>query len=341
MPRFEQSAKRLEKYIVEQLADNPNKIFDAHNLIPRYTCDAITSALYCIKADSFESETPEMLYFARMYIRGIIDGLVSIFPRQMLSEKVIEYFTNTTREAVKLRIEQNRRNETEVDDILAQVVSLLETRNYTEDELIAHCLTLFLDSFETSSIALIYALYRLGKNQNVQSKLRDELNEIDDENLTIDKINDLVYLDQVFYETLRLHPPLPFTTRICSEDWLIDGMKIEKGSSIWFPIHSIHRDERYYHEPEEFLPERFDQENGGVKAFRDRCELIPFGDGLRICSGRMLANAEVKTAIIKIVKKFKIIVDESTVEPMFVNSNEFMSHTEQKVFLRFKTINNV
>lgn len=338
MPRIEQSANNLEKYIVEQLAKNSSKIFNAHDLIPRYTCDAITSALYCADAESFESETPEMLYFARTYIRGIIDSLVSIFPRQMLSKKVVEYFTNTTREAVKLRIEQNRRNTSKIDDILAQVVSLLETRNYTEDELIAHCLTLYLDSYETSSVALIYALYRLGRNQNVQAKLRDELNEIDDDNLTFDKVNDLVYLDQVFYETLRLHPPLPYTTRICSEDWQIDGMKIEKGSSIWLPIHSIHRDAEYFHDPEDFFPERFDPENGGVKAFRDRCELIPFGDGLRICSGRMLAHAEVKTAIIKIVTKFNVFVDESTVEPLVVSPNEFMSHTEQKVFLRFERI---
>lgn len=275
-----------------------------------------------------------MLYFARTYIRGIMDSLVAVLPKQMLSEKVVEFFTNTTRDAVKQRLEENNR---EIDDILSQVISMLATRDYSEEEVVAHCLTIFLDSFETSSIAILFAFYRLGKNQDIQMKLREELQDVDDdENLTIEKINELVYLDQVFHETLRLHPPLPFTTRTCPEDWEIDGMKIEKGASVWLPIHSFHHDPEYFHDPEKFIPERFDAEFGGVKAFRDRCELIPFGDGLRMCSGRVLATVEVKIAIIKIVKKFRIFVDESTIEPLHVSPREFMSHSEQKIYLRFE-----
>ena len=39
----------------------------------------------------------------------------------------------------------------------------------------------------------------------------------------------------------------------------------------------------YYTNPNEFIPERFDPENGGIKAFKDRGVLAPFGDGPRIC----------------------------------------------------------
>jgi cytochrome P450 len=34
----------------------------------------------------------------------------------------------------------------------------------------------------------------------------------------------------------------------------------------------------YYPKPDEFIPERFDAEHGGVKAFKDRGVLIPFGN---------------------------------------------------------------
>jgi cytochrome P450 len=49
----------------------------------------------------------------------------------------------------------------------------------------------------------------------------------------------------------------------------------------------------FYPEPETFIPERFDPENGGVKAFKARCVLIPFGDGPRICSGMRFAYMQV------------------------------------------------
>lgn len=332
LPRVIQSARNLEKYLIKQLAENPRKIFDARAITHRYTCDAISACLYGIDSRAFDDENCEMLKFGTQYIRGIMDSLVSFFPRRMLNDEVVEFFTNTTREAIRLRTEMNNNS---IDDMLTQTITLQHTKNYSEEELVAHCLTLFLDSFETAGITLMNCLYHLGKNENIQSKLRVE---IIDANLTFETINELPYLDQVFYETLRLHPALPYTTRVCMEDWEIDGMKILKDTPIWIPIHSIHRDPDYYYQPEDFIPERFDDENGGVKSFKDRCELIPFGDGLRICSGMKFAHIVVKTALIEVVKNFKVHVDESTREPLHVSVNEFMHIAEQEIFLRFEKI---
>lgn len=50
-------------------------------------------------------------------------------------------------------------------------------------------------------------------------------------------------------------------------------------------LHSIHHDAEYYPQPEEFLPERFSQANGGTKKFKDMGIYMPFGDGPRICLG--------------------------------------------------------
>lgn len=333
LPRVIKSAQNLEKYLSKQLTKNPMKIFNARDFTHLYTCDAISACLYGIESKAFDDENCKMMKFGTEYIRGIMDSLVSFRSKQMLSKNVVEFFTNTTREAIRMRLESNNN---EIDDMLTQTITLQQTKNYNEEEIVAHCLTLFLDSFETSGITLMNCLYRLGKNENIQSKLRLELV---DANLTFETINELPYLDQVFYETLRLHPPLPYTTRVCSEDWKIDEMKIAKDSLIWIPIHSIHRDAEYYIDsPEEFIPERFDDVHGEVKAFKDRCELIPFGDGLRMCSGMRFAQVEVKTALIMIVKNFKIIVDESTREPLNVSVNEFMHIAEQQIYLRFEKI---
>lgn len=45
-------------------------------------------------------------------------------------------------------------------------------------------------------------------------------------------------------------------------------------------------DERFYDEPGKFKPERFSEENGGVKKYKDMGVYFPFGDGPRICLGK-------------------------------------------------------
>jgi len=87
-----------------------------------------------------------------------------------------------------------------------------------------------------------------------------------------------------------LHPPGSTTNRKCTESYVLpeqSGVKptIDAGTTVIFPLYSIQRDPEYYFSPEEFIPERFDPEFGGVKAFRDKGVLFPFGDGPRICIG--------------------------------------------------------
>ncbi|KAG5633069.1 hypothetical protein DXG03_008591, partial [Asterophora parasitica] len=59
-----------------------------------------------------------------------------------------------------------------------------------------------------------WALIELSRNPEVQSKLREELSQFTTEDPTYEQLtNGLPYLDAVVTETLRLHPPVPETTR--------------------------------------------------------------------------------------------------------------------------------
>lgn len=51
--------------------------------------------------------------------------------------------------------------------------------------------------------------------------------------------------------------------RVCVKDYKIPGTDkiIEKDTQIWIPIWALHRDEKYYDEPEKFNPERFKDKN--------------------------------------------------------------------------------
>lgn len=101
--------------------------------------------------------------------------------------------------------------------------------------------------------------------------------------LSFEAINEIPYLDQVFYEALRLHPAAVTTTRRCEEavELEFDGKKVqvEKGMNVYVPILSLHLDSDYFVEPNKFHPERFD--DGNLKTYLDRCVLMPFGAGPR------------------------------------------------------------
>lgn len=61
-----------------------------------------------------------------------------------------------------------------------------------------------------------------------------------------------------------------------------ESLIIEKGQKIVLPMYSVHRDPKYYLEPDIFNPERFTTDE---KYKRPSGTFIPFGDGPRVCIG--------------------------------------------------------
>jgi cytochrome P450 len=65
----------------------------------------------------------------------------------------------------------------------------------------------------------------------------------------------------IINETLRLHPPVGFLSRVCVKDFSVEGFEIKKGLQVQIPVSGIHSDPKYYPEPEKFNPDRFTKEN--------------------------------------------------------------------------------
>jgi cytochrome P450 family 6 len=69
------------------------------------------------------------------------------------------------------------------------------------------------------------------------------------------------YLDQVLNETFREYPPAPLIVKKCAKDYNLPDatFSVEKDTAVAIPILGIHYDQKYYPNPEEFDPERFNQ----------------------------------------------------------------------------------
>lgn len=194
-------------------------------------------------------------------------------------------------------------------------------RQWNDDEIVAQCLLFFVAGFETSSSVLMFAAYELAKRPETQAKLFAEVSEIDrklnGKKLPYEELQKMKYLDQVVTETLRLWPPAPMTDRVCVRDYEYnDGEKkfrLDKGTYLWIPIYSIHRDPKYYPQPELFEPDRFSDENkGGLVAGA----YMPFGVGPRNCIGSRFALMEVKAVIYYLALNFQFVPNEKTEFPL-------------------------
>jgi len=123
-----------------------------------------------------------------------------------------------------------------------------------------------------------------------------------------------------YLETLRYYPPAVMTDRGCVKDYKVPGTElvIKKGDGIFIPILGLHHDEKYWPEPEKFIPERFSPENKGKI---NQYTFLPFGQGPRNCIGMRFALTEVKVALANLVRHFNIEPSQKTVIPMkFANT---------------------
>ncbi|KAJ7961691.1 Cytochrome P450 family protein [Quillaja saponaria] len=96
----------------------------------------------------------------------------------------------------------------------------------------------------------------------------------------------LVYIPAIIKETLRLHSPAPLLLpHEFTEDCIIAGFHISKGTRLMTNLWKIHTDRSIWTDLLEFKPERFLTTHKYVELRGNHYEFIPFGSGRRICPG--------------------------------------------------------
>ncbi|KAK2419768.1 cytochrome P450 82A3 [Trifolium repens] len=152
----------------------------------------------------------------------------------------------------------------------------------------ATILTLFAGGTDTSSVILIWALCLLLKNPLVMEKAKEELNiQVGKERCVNElDISNLVYLQAIIKETLRLYPPGPLSgPHEFSENCTLGGFQVKKGTRLITNLWKIHTDPSVWSDPLEFKPERFLTTHKDVDFRGNHFELLPFGSGRRMCPG--------------------------------------------------------
>jgi cytochrome P450 len=190
-------------------------------------------------------------------------------------------------------MEEVRRRKAEPDGGALGVVSMLVGAEYedgsplSDQDLRDELVTLLSDGPTSSTLA--WTFERLLRNPDKLELLRDDVLH-----------GDGTYLDAVVKETLRLRPPVPVVVRTLLEPMRLGGYDLPAGTTVAPCIHLIHRDARWYEQPERFLPERFVGKQPGTYTW------IPFGGGRRRCLGASFAILEMKTVLREVVSRFDV-----------------------------------
>lgn len=220
--------------------------------------------------------------------------------------------TQNSRIILKRLVEERKQSNSEHHDLLDMLLSAKyeDGSSMDENQLVDEILILFAAGHETTSNALTFTCELLARNPEAQSKIASEIKKIKSESADcMHWIKNASYTKMVIEESMRLFPPAYFMDRVNIEEDTYNGIILPKGSNLLFSIYEIHRHSDFWKQPNEFIPERFLDEN--IKFSKN---YFPFGAGPRMCIGNNFAMYEMILAIIALVEQFEIIEKKSPIQ---------------------------
>ena len=205
-------------------------------------------------------------------------------------------------------IHERRRSGVDRGDLLSMLLLAQDEEgdggSMTDVQLRDEAMTLFLAGHETTANALSWTFYLLAQHDDVFRELQRHVDEVLGDRLpTAADYPRLQYVEQVFAESMRLFPPAWAVSRLAIADVELGGWSIPRGAVVAVSQAVLHRDPRFWSDPERFDPSRFTPE---AKASRPKYAYFPFGAGPRMCIGEGFAWMEGVLILATLVQRWKV-----------------------------------
>jgi cytochrome P450 len=208
-------------------------------------------------------------------------------------------------------INERRQSGEDTGDLLSMLLAARDEDDggsMTDVQVRDEALTLFLAGHETTSNALTFTWYLLSQNPDKAAKFHEEIDRVIADRLpTIDDLPNLKYTEAVFAESMRLFPPAWAIGRLTIEEHEFGGFPVPKGALVLVSPYVAGRDPRYWQEPGEFIPERWESQS--VKEAGQKNIYFPFGGGVRRCIGESFAWTEGILLLATIARRWRLSLD--------------------------------
>ncbi|KAM0730375.1 Cytochrome P450 4C1 [Formica fusca] len=329
-----EKAEILTKCLEREIAKNPGKAINIFPFASNAALDVICETTMGVDVHAQEIETEYTTTIHRSskliverFVRPWLwsDWLYNLVPsgrKYNSGLNIIHKFTKEVIRKKKIARRQSRNgsaklgNEDDELDIGKRkrkvFLDLLLDQNekdetpLTDDELRAQVDTFMFEGHDTTAIAITWTLFLLGNNLEHQEKVHEELEEVFKDSKTpasVKELSQLMYLDRIIKETLRLFPSVPVISRKLAEDVKIGDYTLPKDATVILGISLTHTNQEVWSDPKRFDPDRFLPDNS---KHRNPYAYVPFSAGPRNCIGQKFALLEEKAVLTAILRKWRV-----------------------------------
>jgi cytochrome P450 len=172
----------------------------------------------------------------------------------------------------------------------------------SDEELRDEVMTMLLAGHETTANALSWAFFLLARSPDVDARLHGECAGVLGGRAV--RLEDLPHLGSAAragQESMRLYPPIWAFGREAREPDVFGTTRVPAGAAVSVCPWLLHRDPRFWKEPERFDPDRFLTDAG-----RPRYAYLPFAAGPRMCIGNAFASMETQVVLSMVAARFRL-----------------------------------
>lgn len=295
--------------IMEEVTDHAFRSFKSDMEVDLY--DVFHSLAFNIVAKTlFSSDIDENKV---KELSKIITEIQEVFAKEVripFSSEVLKFFGVIDKAIIKSKrskaiiqsvLDKRRSSGEQKNDLLDMLIQARyeDTQLPMSDEqLVDEMLILFIAGHETTANALSFIFFEISQNSEAEEKLRKEIAEESEMLFTSESLMKKSFTSNIIKEAMRLHSPAWAIDRQALEDDSFKHYSWKKGTLIILYITGLHRNPKYWKDPDSFIPERFDDENAKNFAY------YPFGAGPRLCIGEHFAMMEMALIVRKFYKEF-------------------------------------
>ncbi|XP_047988264.1 cytochrome P450 6a2-like [Leguminivora glycinivorella] len=338
-PLISECAHNLRNVLLNSLGE-----VEVPEVMCRYTTDVIGSCAFGVDPGSLKDpESPFLKMSKKMfkvdratilkrYCRIFFPRLFKLLNLRSYPPDVEAFFTSAMSQVL-----QERRSGVQRCDFLQLMLDVQETEKEFEmtDALITSNSFIFmLAGLEASSTSLSFCLYHLATDEDLQDRVRGEIIECMERHggLSFEAVSAMKLTTQVVTETLRLHPPTPMVTRLCTSPCVLSGtdLNFELRDSVLIPLQCMQRDARYFPDPEKFDPERFNDPNPPA--------IYTFGGGPRSCPGGRFAYLTLVAGLAAMLSKLEVAPSARTTPTIKYDPRSVMLKNKGGIYLEFKAL---